>query len=194
MPGVLPSILWDRLRRFNITPCDFVQWLKHNMHDGIPLWRLQSIVVEALGRQRQALAAHCRPRDLSTQPFEFVALISFCGHAGMQREPMGSRCGELVIARIRESLQGERFTPGMRAERCKVKQSNDRAARPASSRRFRQAPSIHSLCRAPAGRAVLGAGRCIDFGGERGASNRRVSAASSTGTCTDGVRNAEQGR
>ena len=83
--------------------------------------RLQSVVDEPLGRERETFCADGRSSDGAAQPFEFVALIGGGDHAGMQREPSGPRGRALVITRTRESLQGERFTPGMRAQRDKVK-------------------------------------------------------------------------
>ena len=91
------------------------------MRRAIPIRRLQSVVDEPLGRERETFCAHRRPRDGAAQPFEFVALVCCRDYAGMQREPSGPRRRALVITRTREGLQGERFTPGMRAQRDKVK-------------------------------------------------------------------------
>ena len=104
------------LRRFKIVPYDFVQWLEHNMRGAIPIRRLQSVVDEPLGGERETFCADGRSRDVAAQPFEFVALVGGGDHAGMQREPSGPRGRALVITRTRKSLQGARFTPGMRAK------------------------------------------------------------------------------
>ena len=74
------------------------------MRGAIPIRRLQSVVDEPLGGERETFGAHRRPRDGAAQPFEFVALICCCDHAGMQREASGPRRTALVITRTRESL------------------------------------------------------------------------------------------
>ena len=106
IPGILPSTLWARLRRFKIAPGDFVQWLEYNMRRAISIRRLQSVVDELLGRERETFGADRRPRDLAAQPFEFVMPVGGGNHAGIQREPIGPRRRALVITRTRESLPG----------------------------------------------------------------------------------------
>ena len=91
------------------------------MRGAIPIRRLQSVVDGPLGGERETFAARRRPRDISAQSFEFVALIGCRDHTGMQREPSGPRRRALVIAATRQGLQGKHFTPGMRAQRDKVK-------------------------------------------------------------------------
>ena len=53
------------------------------MCGAIPIRRLQLIVDEPLGGERETFSAHRRPRDGAAQPFEFVALVSGGDHAGV---------------------------------------------------------------------------------------------------------------
>ena len=78
-------------------PGDKVQWLEHNMRRAIPIRRLQSVVAEPLGGERETFCADGRSRDGAALPFEFVALVGGGDHAGMQREPIGPRGRALVI-------------------------------------------------------------------------------------------------
>ena len=86
-----------------MAPCDFVQWLKHDMRGAIPIRRLQSLVDEPLGGERETFAAHRRPRDGAAQPFEFVALICCCDHTGMHEKPVAraaQRSSSPELARV----------------------------------------------------------------------------------------------
>ena len=83
-PHILRSALWARLRRFKIAPCDFVQWLEHDMRGAVPIRRFQSVVDEPLGGKRETFGAEGGPRNIPAQPFEFGALIGGGDHAGMQ--------------------------------------------------------------------------------------------------------------
>ena len=64
-------------------PGDEIQGLEHDTRGAIPIRRLQSVVDEPLGGERETFAADRRPRDGAAQPFKFVALICCCDHAGM---------------------------------------------------------------------------------------------------------------
>jgi len=56
------------------------------MGGAVPIGRFQLIPNPAIIQKRQAFLGDCRPGNIPTQSFQFVTLVCFCHHPGMQAE------------------------------------------------------------------------------------------------------------